>query len=303
MAGFTPRSSGLTSAHRRRGLAVLLIAAAACSESTAAPVWEITGTTNHIVLLGSMHYLRAADYPLAAEVARAYAGADVLLMELDLDDLDQAQTQALVAERAIDPGGRTLRDLLGGADYQRARERAARLEIELDDLQAFEPWYVAVLITQIRLGQLGFDPLMGMESRLLADAQRDAKPILGLETVGEQLAALDTLPHEAQRAFLLTTLDEAAAIDSELDSLVTAWKSGDTERLQTQMLGSLQAQPELYEQLIVARNRRFADRIAALRNDGRDYLVVVGTLHLVGADGIPALLASAGIASRRLPVP
>jgi len=290
----------LTSLYRRRGLAGLLLAVSGCGASTAAPVWEITGTTNHIVLLGSMHYLRAADYPLPTEVTRAYAEADVLLMELDLDDLDPAQTQTLVAERAIDPEGRTLRDLLGDTEYQLSRERAAQLDIELDDLQRFEPWYAAVLITQIRLAQLGFDPLLGMESRLLADAQRDAKPIQGLESVGEQLAALDTLPPEAQRAFLLTTLEEATAIDSEIDSLVSAWRTGDTERLQTEMLSSLEAQPELYEQLIVARNRRFAARIAALRNDGRDYLVVVGTLHLVGKDSIPALLASEGVASRRL---
>ncbi len=283
-----------------RALAVLLLAAGGSGAAAAAPVWEIEGTTNRIVLLGSIHYLRAADYPLAAAVTRAYAQADVLLMELDLDDLDPAETQGAVAEQAMDPAGRTLRDLLGGEDYRRSRESAALLGIELDDLQQFEPWYVAVLITQIRLGQLGFDPMMGMESRLLADAQRDAKPIHGLETVTEQLAALDTLPPEAQRDFLRTTLDEAAAIESEMDGLVAAWKAGDTQRLQTEMLSSLQGQPALYEQLIVARNRRFAARIATLRNDDRDYLVVVGTLHLVGDDGIPALLESEGIASRRL---
>ena len=49
-------------------LALVLQAAAA----PALPLWEITGTRNRIVLLGSIHFLRAADYPLAPAIASAF---------------------------------------------------------------------------------------------------------------------------------------------------------------------------------------------------------------------------------------
>ena len=51
----------------------------------------------------------------------------------------------------------------------------------------------------------------------------------------------------------------------------------------------------MYQALIVDRNRRWADQIEALLDDPQDYLVVVGALHLVGEDGLPAVLEARGV--------
>ena len=42
------------------------------------------------------------------------------------------------------------------------------------------------------------------------------------------------------------------------------------------------------------RNRKWLPKIEALLEDDRDYLVVVGTLHFVGRDGLLALLTHGG---------
>ena len=52
--------------------------------------------------------------------------------------------------------------------------------------------------------------------------------------------------------------------------------------------------PALYDELLGARNRKWMPKIEALLDDDRDYLVVVGTLHFVGRDGLLALLKRAG---------
>jgi uncharacterized protein YbaP (TraB family) len=51
----------------------------------------------------------------------------------------------------------------------------------------------------------------------------------------------------------------------------------------------------LYERLIVARNRRFAARIEQMAREGRNVFVAVGVGHLVGAQGVPALLRRDGL--------
>jgi len=46
----------------------------------------------------------------------------------------------------------------------------------------------------------------------------------------------------------------------------------------------------------VLRNRSFARQISALADTDGSYLVVIGALHLVGADSVPAMLRQKGFA-------
>ena len=50
----------------------------------------------------------------------------------------------------------------------------------------------------------------------------------------------------------------------------------------------------LYRRVLVERNRRFADRIEQMAKGDRRIFVVVGVGHLVGPDGVPALLRRDG---------
>jgi hypothetical protein len=59
--------------------AVLFIAAwLAASSAFALPLWEITGTRNRVLLLGSIHTLRPSDFPLDPAIAAAVDEADVV---------------------------------------------------------------------------------------------------------------------------------------------------------------------------------------------------------------------------------
>lgn len=284
----------------RRLLVLLALVAPA---ATALPLWELTGTPNRILVLGSIHFLRPADYPLAAPITAAFESADVILMEIDMDDLDAAASAQAIAGLARDPGGRNLQELLGPAAYSEAAAAARRLGLDLQPLLPFEPWYAAVALTQLRLGQLGFDPALGVEARLAADARRLDKEIRGLETLEEQLGALDGLSAGAQRDFLRTTLEDAAEVGDIAGTMITAWKAGDVDTLDDELLDDVRDQPEVYRALIVRRNERFAEQIRRLAGDDRDYLVILGTLHLVGPDSVLGMLDRKGIRSRQVDSP
>ena len=272
---------------------------AGLSPSTLAlPLWELTDTSNRITLLGSIHILRESDYPLDPALAASLEAADVVIMELDLDDLDPVAAAGLVASLALDAGGRQLPELVGAGAWQRASREATALGMDLTPLLRFEPWYAAVLITQLRLAQLGFDSSLGIEARMTVDAGRAGKEIRGLETLADQLGTLDGLSATAQREFFLNTIEEAGSFAAEADRLIGAWKAGDIAILEREMLGPVRSQPEVYEALIVRRNAAFARAIRALANDGEDYLVVVGALHLVGPDSVLQMLEKQGLPSR-----
>jgi uncharacterized protein YbaP (TraB family) len=284
------------------GTFLLLLAGAGFAHDEDHPVtlWEVEGEMNTVYLLGSIHLLREDDHPLPAVIDRAYADAEVIVMELDMDDLDPAYTQAAFNRAGVMPDGTTLADLMGDELYASAEEAAAEIDIPLDMLAQSEPWLAAMTIELMMLYRIGFNPMLGVEMTMLNRATADGKPVEGLETVDEQLAFLDGLPLDAQREMLLQTLDQGASLNDSIDDMIDAWHRGDTAALARELLVSIEAQPELHEALLVDRNRRWTESILAWLDDDRDYLVIVGALHLVGDDGVPALLADRGIGIQQL---
>lgn len=277
-------------------LAACLFAGAA----NALPLWELEGTRNEIRLLGSIHLLRPTDYPLSRAIDQAYEDAEVIVMEADLSQQDPLQMQTIVQALAVDPRGRGLSDLISAGAYRKVATTAASFSIDVQMLEPYEPWFAALQITQLRMFQLGFDMSYGVDMHFTQRAQRDQKKIIGLETIEQQLKLMDSLPSRAQQSFLLQTVEEAETIDEGIDSIVDAWRQGDERRLQKEMLQGMQDQPALYQRIIVARNRDWTASIKRYANDSEDYLIVVGTLHLVGPDSVLSMLEDAGYPARQI---
>lgn len=266
----------------------------------AVPLWEIEGTSNRIRLLGSIHFLRAEDHPLPGAITAAYQEADIIVLELVLDEISLTDMLRIQQELAVDPRGRGLSDLIDAHAYREAKSLASATNINLDMLQPFEPWFAALQITQLRLLQLGFDGSYGVDVTMSHKARTDGKTVLGLESLDDQLRALDTLPAKAQQSFLLQTLEDADGISAELEIILAAWRQGDINTLENLMLEGLSEQPEVYDQLLVKRNQRWTKAIIEMMNDSQDYLIIVGSMHLVGKDSVQSMLGQAGIKTRQL---
>ena len=281
---------------------VLLTAAWVCLALTlhAAPaqagepaLWEVPGKRNSVYLFGSVHLLKPGEFRFHAALERAYADAEVVYLEVDMDDLDPLELASATAARAVDPEGRSLDELMG-PDAAAARERAAAAGIDLALLGQMEPWFAGLAVVTIALAREGYTAADGVEQRLQEHAAADGKEILGFETIDDQLAALDGLELTLQREFLLKSLEDASQPAAALEKFLGAWREGDDDALAREMADEFDTAPELYRSLMIDRNRRWVGQIADLLDDGQDYLVVVGTLHLVGPDGLPAMLAARG---------
>ncbi|MEM8684173.1 MAG: TraB/GumN family protein [Pseudomonadota bacterium] len=257
-------------------------------------LWEIKGDKNAVYLLGSVHLLRPKDHPLPSRIEQAYDDAESIIMEIDMDDLDPIATQAMVNRLGVLNDGRTLRDLLGSERYAEAEAAAAAMDIPFGLLSQSEPWLAAVTIEQMALARLGFNPALGVEMTFSNKAQADGKPIDGFESIEEQLSFLDGLSADAQSDLLMQTLQEGRQLGAAMDELIEAWRVGDIDYLESTVLTDIQAFPELYDVIVADRNTRWVEQIVALLNDDDDYLIIVGALHLVGPDGVPALLRAQG---------
>ena len=100
---------------------------------------------------------------------------------------------------------------------------------------------------------------------------------------------------DAQAEYLLSSLAEAHDLPKEVDSMVKAWNRGDTLWFERQMKTEFGRDPSLYQSVLVARNRKWIPKIEALLNDDKNYLVIVGTGHLVGRGSVLELLKKDGV--------
>ncbi len=273
----------------------LLLTGPAYADGHPVTMWLIEGESNRIYVLGSVHLLRSQDHPLPAVMEEAYQDAEALIMELDMDDLDPVALQADTNRLGMLEEGVTLEDVIGAELYAEALAAAQSIRIPLDMMSQSEPWLAAITIEQLILMRLGFNPLYGIELHMTTKAVQDGKPITGLETAVEQLSFFDNMSLEAQTDLLMQTLTESQKAEGLMDDMIDAWRHGDLEFLQENILAELEDYPELYATIVADRNRRWVDDIVELLDDADDYLIIVGALHLVGEDGAPSLLSQRGI--------
>lgn len=284
-------------------LALLALPVHADESGHPVTLWEVSGTTNSVYLLGSIHLLREQDYPLPTALAAAYDDADVLIMEIDMDDLDPIATQSAFTRYGVLQDDTTLRDLMGDTLYQQAVVAADVIDIPLDLLNKTEPWYAAMTVEIMVLNRIGFDPMLGVEMHMMSKAKSDGKRIDGLETIEQQLQFLDGMSLQAQREMLMSTLEESAKLGDLMDDVIDAWRHGDIAALETGMLNDLEKHAELNKVLVTDRNARWVEQIEDLLDDDEDYLIIVGALHLVGENGVPKQLDRNGYKVHQLSEP
>ena len=278
------------------GLAGMLLPAllAAAAHADGAAVWSMQGEHNTIYLAGSVHALPREHAGFSPQLERAYRAADVIVMEVDLDDLDPLVAMDYIAAHGTLPPAQTLADVIGAKRYAAVTRLADTLGLPEAAIERLEPWAAAMVLTQLALVKSGFDPQLGIDMQISARAGADGKRIDGLESVVDQLGVFDSRPLREQARFLADAVDDVPKMHDDLQRLIDAWRAGDLRALEREFRKERAHAPKLYDDLLGARNRKWLPQIEALLREDRDYRVVVGTLHFVGRDGLLELLKRAG---------
>jgi uncharacterized protein YbaP (TraB family) len=285
----------------RRPLAVLalLLAPVSAAAAEVGTLWRVRDGAGTVFIAGSLHQLRRDRAALPPSYGQAYGEAERLVMELDMDAISPADLAGELLGRAIDPQGRSLRDGLPPASWRALQPRLAGLGLPEAAIDRFEPWAVALLLASAEFLQRGYSPDSGVEGQLQARAAAERKPIDGLETPAQQLELFDGLSRADQLDLLAVTLKELDTVGPRLDALEGAWRAGDLSRLDALLLGDYRQRPDLHQRLVVRRNTAWVAPVRELLRRPDDTLVVVGLMHLLGEQGLIALLRNQGLQPER----
>lgn len=283
----------------RRLLPLVLLAgpAALAQEADRQPLlYVVADADSRVYLLGSIHVLDEAAYPLPGYVEAAYADAEALAFEIDMTDA--AAMSAAMEARAALPEGTTLESVLPAPVYARLDSTLGTMGIPIVAVSGFKPWAIQLTLAQLAMQQRGYTGQHGVDVHFLGRALEDEKEQLALETIESQLDLFDGLPADVQAAYLDETLREWDQIDALVDQLVTAWGSGDEATLDALMNDMPEA---MRPALLRDRNEAWVPQIEAyLDRTDEDVLVVVGAGHLVGDESVVAMLREAGFVVTRL---
>lgn len=247
-------------------------------------------------LLGSVHVGREDIYPLDRAIVEPFEGSDALVVEVNLQALEPAALLVLVFTRALLPEGETLRDRLSPEAWTALEQAAERMGLPLLTFLPYEPWFVAMNLLVLRNTAGGFDPTLGIDMHFLELAEGRME-ILELETAALQIDLFDSMPPEVQELMLLDAIDGEVQTTGDLDRLLDLWEAGDADGLERAVLDAAAADSRfepLMRRMMIDRNHTMTVRIEELAQERDSLFVVVGAGHVVGDEGIVALLERKG---------
>jgi uncharacterized protein YbaP (TraB family) len=258
-------------------------------------LWRIAKDGRTSYLYGTIHAARPAwMFPGPATTA-ALEASDVLALELDL--LDPG-----IQKRLVEAASARADERLPAPLVARLERRMAAECIDAAPWRTFAPEFQIAALAVLAARRDGLDPANAIDLVLALVARDLGKTTASLETPEAQIAALRMPSHEATIEFVTSGLDELDAGRSGplLAHMATAWIDGDLAELEgyerwCDCLNTA-AERASMKRLLDDRNPLLAAAIDALHGDGRSVFAAVGSLHMIGANGLPALLRQRGYA-------
>jgi uncharacterized protein YbaP (TraB family) len=279
-------------------IVAIVLAVACLAQLEAAParnfIWKATGKQGAIYLVGSVHLLTKDFYPLSPALETAYKSSDLLVEEVDMGEMLAPGAQMQLLSRGLLSGNQSLDKVLTPATYALLAKKLGEVGAPVEALKRMKPWMIALTLEALQWQKAGFDSDLGLDKHFYDQARQDGKEVMGLETVDYQISRFDEMSMELQDHLLAETIKGIDTEQSNMTKLIESWRLGDAPAVERIVLKDLQQETQLYQRLLVERNKNWMPKLEALFSRKRPAFVVVGAAHLVGPDGLLTMLKAKG---------
>jgi len=264
--------------------------------------YEVSSPRAKIYLLGSIHVAPQSMYPLPKEIEDAFAASQVLNVEVDLrkdgGTLDTPANQQAAAQKlfaspdVLYPAGDDLWKHLDKETAGKVRDWCKKAGAPDDIVATMRPWLVCIALMGSEFASLGLDTTSGIDEHFLKESTNSPKTVEQIETFDSQLKLFESMPEADQIANLKENLNEVDNARAILQKMFDGWLSGDEKEVGSD--DSLAADPATDKAFLTDRNLVMANFVEKELKSGTRAFVVVGAAHMVGDDGIVALLRKRG---------
>jgi uncharacterized protein YbaP (TraB family) len=250
-------------------------------------LWKMEGEgIQTSFIFGTFHLIPQSDFELSEALKESFSQCEQVVMELDMDDpnLQKESMQYMMMSN-----GKGLGDYLSQQQYK-------SLDSLLDDysgmgLKFFEQMKPLVLSTFMLVGLMD-EEMASYEKSLMEMAKESNVEILGLETVKEQMNAMDNIPIEEQVEELMLFVSSQDSLKRIFNEMIRLYKKPDMDSLVV-LFNDYYDEPDFMDNLLYQRNENWKTRIPSMCAKKATFFAV-GAGHLGGEQGIIQLLREQG---------
>ena len=270
-------------------LLLMMNLAFAQSEVENALLWKVSKGDQEAYLYGTIHISCNAE--LSPDVEKALKESDELILEIDMSD---PSLQMRMMQKMMLPDGKDASDFLTDKELESLEEYVNENVKMIPDfamVSNMKPIFLSSLITQSLLScqnQTGYDQL------LLQKAQQQNTPISGLETIDEQISALDGIPHQEVYDEIIASIEEDQQEDIKmLDKMMQYYNNANLKALKKLFDESDSFLNDFTDIALDKRNKNWIPVIKE-KMKGQKVFIAFGAAHLIGENGVVELLKDEG---------
>ena len=253
-------------------------------------LWEIggNGLKKSSYLFGTFHLMCKNDISFSEQLKAALSNSDQVYLEMDMDDPAIMLGGFLMMNMK---DGKRLQDLYTEEEYKKvASYFKDTLHMPLELLGRTKPFFLAAMLYP---KMMPCKTISGVEEELMKLAKLQKKQIKGLETMEFQAAVFDSIPYTEQAKDLLKSIDSISTYQKYFDTMLTVYKSQQLKEIENQFKDSEFGMEEHQDLLLNDRNKNWVNQLKAIM-EKNSVFVAVGAGHLVGNQGLIALLRKGG---------
>jgi uncharacterized protein YbaP (TraB family) len=266
----------------------------------AASVWKVSNEQNSLYIGGTIHVLTPEDYPLAKQYDLAYKASDKVVFETDMQAATSPEFAQKMMSQMMYSDGTTINKVLKPETYKALAIHLSSRQIPMQALASYKPSMLAISLSFIELKAMGYTS-EGVDMFFANMAKAEGKEQGWLETPDQQLAFLANMGGDDPNTIIEYTLKDIKKMPEMFPKLHATWLAGDMQGMADVGITPFIADyPEIYQDLLVTRNNNWLPQIVNMLNDQPTEFILVGALHLAGADSVLAKLKAKGYKIEKL---
>ncbi len=271
--------------------ACILSASASFADTT---LFEVTDKQGQSIYLGgTIHLLRPTDFPLPVEYQQAFDQSQMLVLETDLQKAASPENGQRTLQAMSYIGGKNLSTELSPEVWKELQDYSAANQVPIGQIMQFKPFMVSVVLIMQHSQKLGLT--QGVDFYFNQQARTQNKPLGELESFDDVLAFMNKLNDQDPDLTIQSTLRDLKKMDELMVSLTKSWREGELSAIEKEMLLPMKKEfPEIYKLMVVDRNQKWMEKIQAMFSTPEKEMILVGSLHLVGNDGLLKQLKDKG---------
>ncbi len=135
--------------------------------------YRVEGGDNDLYLFGSLHFGVEEMYPLHGSVYDALAEADVIGMELDMQEISDQELNQALAEKGMFADDTEFPDVVPPDVYDDFMAIVDGPSLDEDLLMQYKPWLAAFELSILAILEAGYSPELGVEEYLMETAKEE----------------------------------------------------------------------------------------------------------------------------------